>query len=461
MKTAQDNVARTEYAAPTSALMKKIGAKSVATSQVLYDAAVQGGAPGAASIAKETTARLGGNIGDVGSDGQVITEQAYANKYLDVRKGRLLNSNKQAAATAGPRIDNLRKIANDQSLLSLQYDPNTQNVKTDEKGNLVTVAGSTVAPESVSGVTRKDSTGVRAEAWQNANPTAARNMQGIGAGAQTAAGNAMYREAAKTAATGMVQNANDVMYKEINRTLGTPYEYSKKDINKTIDCSGYVAHLNTTTMDAMNQQLGTTVFSKKDKALLQTSAAEQIRGVAAATGKEYSKEEMMAPGGLREGMIIGEDHPGARSDKDGGRYKGIDHVVQVVRNPETGELEIAQASSKKGTWTQPLEQWKADRLKKGTKLYGADPMLLAKNLPPEAAAAQEQAKKDGATPATVGSTKKQAPPVTVPATQTPQTTQTATPQTTQKPTTQSAALTPQTTQTATAQTTQTTTPVIS
>ena len=416
MKTAQDNVARTEYAAPTSALMKKIGAKSVASSQVLYDAAVQGGAPGAASIAKETTARLGGNIGDVGSDGQVITEQTYANKFLDVRKGRLLKSNKQAAATAGPRIDNLRKIANDQSLLGLQYDPNTQNVKTDEKGNLVTVAGSTVAPESVSGVTRKDSTGVRAEAWQNANPTAARNMQGIGAGAQTAAGNAMYREAAKTAATGMVQNANDVMYKEINRTLGVPYEYSKKDINKTIDCSGYVAHLNTTTMDAMNQQLGTTVFSKKDKALLQTSAAEQIRGIGAATGKEYSKEEMMAPGGLREGMIIGEDHPGARSDKDGGRYKGIDHVVQVVKNPKTGELEIAQASSKKGTWTQPLEQWKADRLKKGTKLYGADPMLLAKNLPPEAAAAKEQAKKDGKSDGTATATPTTTAPSATPTT---------------------------------------------
>ena len=264
MQDAQNSVGYTEYGKKAGELMKRIGAKSVAASQAVFDNVVQGKAD---KVLAQTTKQLGGVIGDVGADGNVITEKKYLDTAVEVRRKELLGSNKQAAASANPRMDKLKKIANDEGLLNLQYDPKAQDVKRDANGNLVTVAGTTVAPESVSGVTRKDGAGVRQEGFATAKSVdPARQMAGIG--------------------QNLVQNANDVMYKEMQDALGTKYEYSAKNIKKgTIDCSGYVAHLNTTTMDSLNAAMGQPVFSKQDKALLQTSSAEQIRGIGKATGK--------------------------------------------------------------------------------------------------------------------------------------------------------------------------------
>ena len=393
MQDAQNSVASTEYGGKANELMKRIGAKSVAASQVLFDNAVQGKAD---KVVSQTTKQLGGVIGDVGADGNVITEKKYLDTAVEVSRKELLGSNKQAAASANPRMDKLKKIANDEGLLNLQYDPKAQDVKRDANGNLVTVAGTTVAPESVSGVTRKDGTGVRQEGFATAKSvTPARQMAGIG--------------------QNLVQNANDVMYKEMQNALGTKYEYSAKNIKKgTIDCSGYVAHLNTTTMDAMNTAMGQPVFSKQDKALLQTSSAEQIRGIGKATGKEYTKEELMAPGGIKEGMIIGEDHKNAKSDQlNGGKnYGGIDHIVQAVRNPKTGELEITQASSGKGVSTMPLEQWKKSREAAGIGLRGVDPLLLAKGTDPETLRAVARKPADGTATPTTATTPGTAQPAT-------------------------------------------------
>ena len=393
MQDAQNSVGYTEYGNKAGALMKRIGAKSVAASQVLFDNVVQGKAD---KVVSQTTKQLGGVIGDVGADGNVITEKKYLDTAVEVRRKELLGSNKQAAASANPRMDKLKKIANDEGLLNLQYDPKAQDAKRDANGNLVTVAGTTVAPESVSGVTRKDGTGVRQEGFATAKSvTPARQMAGIG--------------------QNLVQNANDVMYKEMQNALGTKYEYSAKNIKKgTIDCSGYVAHLNTTTMDAMNTAMGQPVFSKQDKALLQTSSAEQIRGIGKATGKEYTKEELMAPGGIKEGMIIGEDHKNAKSDQlNGGKnYGGIDHIVQAVRNPKTGELEITQASSGKGVSTIPLEQWKKSREAAGIGLRGVDPLLLAKGTDPETLRAVARKPADGTATPTTATTPGTAQPAT-------------------------------------------------
>jgi hypothetical protein len=178
MQDAQNSVASTEYGGKANELMKRIRAKSVAASQVLFDNVVQGKAD---KVVSQTTKQLGGVIGDVGADGNVITEKKYLDTAVEVRRKELLGSNKQAAASANPRMDKLKKIANDEGLLNLQYDPKAQDAKRDANGNLVTVAGTTVAPESVSGVTRKDGTGVRQEGFATAKSvTPARQMSGIG-----------------------------------------------------------------------------------------------------------------------------------------------------------------------------------------------------------------------------------------------------------------------------------------
>jgi hypothetical protein len=79
---------------------------------------------------------------------------------------------------------------------------------------------------------------------------------------------------------------------------------------------------------------------------------------------------------LKEGMLIGEDN-GAKG-WDAGRYKGIDHITQTVKDPKTGKLMISESQGGKGvTLTDPEEYFKKKEAK-GVKLFGTDMTAMAK-----------------------------------------------------------------------------------
>ncbi len=65
---------------------------------------------------------------------------------------------------------------------------------------------------------------------------------------------------------------------------------------------------------------------------------------------------------------------------DKGRYKGVDHIVFVLRDPNSGELMVSQSRSGEGVELFPAEDYLAYKHKRGTKLYTSDPLAAARPL---------------------------------------------------------------------------------
>nr|DAS32922.1 MAG TPA: minor tail protein [Caudoviricetes sp.] len=137
------------------------------------------------------------------------------------------------------------------------------------------------------------------------------------------------------------------------------YKFGSKDLgNGVIDCSGFVSNLYDATIEDLNAKLGERRFSSGRLKYL--SAADQI--------KTFARDTVMT-GNLRDlslsqfkaGMLIGTDN-GPQYDKktgkqwDKGRYKGIDHIVMVVKD-EGGNLFASQSSGKKGVNMTPLAKY--------------------------------------------------------------------------------------------------------
>lgn len=139
---------------------------------------------------------------------------------------------------------------------------------------------------------------------------------------------------------------------------GVRYGMGARGLNNSqIDCSGFVGASQAEAMEAANKQAGKEVFPKSlIDSVRNTTSEEIITKVSKATGVMLRNEQVNA-NTLQEGMIIGLDTGPKKHDK--GRPLGIDHIVQVVVNPETGRKMIAESTSGKGVITTPIEQWLA------------------------------------------------------------------------------------------------------
>ena len=152
------------------------------------------------------------------------------------------------------------------------------------------------------------------------------------------------------------------------------YRLRAKFDNNQVDCSGWSGFLVNASMDSANSYLNKEIFSKADHMSKGFDSASSIIQKAASrtgfllTGNEIRKDI------LREGMIIGEDN--GRTSFDKGRYKGIDHIVSVVKNPNTGELMISQSASSKGGVSLITVDKYFEEIgrRRHTKLFLADPL---------------------------------------------------------------------------------------
>jgi hypothetical protein len=178
----------------------------------------------------------------------------------------------------------------------------------------------------------------------------------------------------KAAVTEGVGNLYQQTQDAINK--GIKYGFGSKDLKTgAIDCSGWIANINTNMMNSINKEAGKEIYGKEAKKAFQGSAADIIKNVSAAGGGmlEGSKDIRK---NLKEGMLIGEDN-GAKG-WDAGRYKGIDHITQTVKDPKTGKLMISESQGGKGvTMTDPEEYFKRKEAK-GVKLFGTDMTAMAK-----------------------------------------------------------------------------------
>ncbi len=177
-------------------------------------------------------------------------------------------------------------------------------------------------------------------------------------------------------ASGMVSSVNQSLYSQTEDAInkGIKYGFGSKNLSSgAIDCSGWVSNINRNMIDGINQASGKELFDKSDKAALNAGASDIIKNVSQKTG--VLNTNVKSADQLKEGMVIGLDSGDHGWDK--GRYEGIDHITQVVRNPTTGELEISESSSKKGVHTTNAQEWLDRQNKKGNRLFATDPLAMA------------------------------------------------------------------------------------
>lgn len=108
-----------------------------------------------------------------------------------------------------------------------------------------------------------------------------------------------------------------------------------------LDCSGFVNYLMDSAITSMSEEFATQSEKQNMKKLFgkNTSAADMIKNTAKAGGGLITGLKNIR-NNLVEGMVIGEDW-----GSDNGRFNNISHIVQVVRDPKTNQLMIAESSS--------------------------------------------------------------------------------------------------------------------
>ncbi|KGU57867.1 peptidoglycan-binding protein [Xanthomonas phaseoli pv. phaseoli] len=180
----------------------------------------------------------------------------------------------------------------------------------------------------------------------------------------------------KPAAQGIALHA---AYDLTNKYDHVKYGLGAKDPDKgRVDCSGWVVEMQNATMDEINKGAGKAIFTKDEKFSPGfDSASELLRKAELRSGVLIQGKDVTAQS-LKEGMIIGEDNGPQSWDK--GRYKSIDHITMVVRDPKDGQLKISQSRGGEGVELSSLDSYLERKHAKGVKLYASDPLSEARDL---------------------------------------------------------------------------------
>ncbi|MCS3747497.1 peptidoglycan hydrolase-like protein with peptidoglycan-binding domain [Xanthomonas arboricola] len=193
---------------------------------------------------------------------------------------------------------------------------------------------------------------------------------------QTAPSQSAAAQPEKAAAHGIALHA---AYDLTNKYDHVKYGMGAKDPDKgRVDCSGWVVEMQNATMGEINEGAGKVIFTKDEKFSPGfDSASELLRKAEQRSGVLIQGKDVAAQN-LKEGMIIGEDNGSLGWDK--GRYKGIDHITMVVRDPKDGELKISQSRGGEGVELSSLDTYLERKHAKGVKLYASDPLSEARDL---------------------------------------------------------------------------------
>ena len=145
-----------------------------------------------------------------------------------------------------------------------------------------------------------------------------------------------------------------------------------------VDCSGWVGTMLNKTQDEINQKAGHAVYGDADKIKLGFAGSGGIVQQAYKdSGVLLQRDDILKPGALQEGMVIGLDTAKTKHE----HWNGIDHIVMVVRDPNTDKLLISQSTGKLGVHTMPLEDYlKQVENHPNWKLFASDPLHKARDL---------------------------------------------------------------------------------
>jgi hypothetical protein len=167
----------------------------------------------------------------------------------------------------------------------------------------------------------------------------------------------------------LVAGVNSALYKGVNDDIarGVKYKMGSRDSSSgAIDCSGFVLEQMQCVKDAINDP---SQISDAMKAMKKGNTAAGItQELAKLSGKELTGKDVNAAN-LKEGMTIGIDNNKANNND---RYKGIDHIAQVVKDPNTGELMVSHSGSK-GPTMLPVEKFLKQNA--GNDMTAVDPLF--------------------------------------------------------------------------------------
>ncbi len=172
---------------------------------------------------------------------------------------------------------------------------------------------------------------------------------------------------------GLVQGVTADLYAQtqaaIDRNVG--YQMGAKNLaSGRIDCSGWVATINQNMISSLQEEADGVDLREAKKLMSRASgggAAGIIQTLSQASGELLHGANLDGVEDLREGMAIG--IRGGRHAR--GRFNDIGHIVQVVKDPTTGELMISESSSSGGgVKLTKASDWMARQ--DPSKLYGAD-----------------------------------------------------------------------------------------
>lgn len=177
----------------------------------------------------------------------------------------------------------------------------------------------------------------------------------------------------------------DEAYAQTIRYDHVRYGMGDKNVETgTVDCSGWVVRLQNATMAEINREAGRPVFAPADRFDRNYDAAATIVQKASRRSGVMLEGSAVSAANLREGMVIGEDN-GPQFDAkgrqwDSGRYRGIDHITMVVRDPNSGNLMISQSRGGEGVEMIPLDRYLQSKQSRGVELYATDPLAKARDL---------------------------------------------------------------------------------
>jgi len=182
----------------------------------------------------------------------------------------------------------------------------------------------------------------------------------------------------------VIPGINDVLWNLTQAAVGrVTYRLGAKDSRSgAIDCSGWVGEISRKAFDTVNRMAGEVVFDDGDCQAFDTHSDGIVCAVERRTGMILTGPQVTATA-LRPGMLVGVDF-GLAGFEAGQppRHYGIDHIVQVVRDPASGALQITQSSSSgRGVNFLPLANWLAGLAQRGLisagKVFAVDPFAMA------------------------------------------------------------------------------------
>lgn len=137
---------------------------------------------------------------------------------------------------------------------------------------------------------------------------------------------------------------------------GVRYGFGSRGLDSgKIDCSGFVGGTQAEAMEAANKQAGKEIFTQAQIDKMRNGTSESIIDQVSRQSGMLLTNQQITAASLQPGMMIGLDTGNKGFDK--GRARGIDHIAQVVVDPETGRKMIAESQSKAGVTMTPVDEW--------------------------------------------------------------------------------------------------------